>query len=66
MAIGITLVLHQPIILVGPHQKAVSQSTTHAQQVGVFPMVVMMVYGQRLVVQVQILTDIHMTAPTKA
>ena len=46
-AIGITPEILQPTTPVGPHQKAVSQYTTHVQQVGVFQMVVVMVYGQR-------------------
>ena len=66
MTIGIILVLHQQTILVGLHQKAINLSTTRVQPDGASPMVETMVSGQRLLVQVQILKDIHMTAPTKA
>ena len=47
IAIGITTEILQQTIPVGPHQKAVSQSTTHVQPVGVFLTAVVMVYGQR-------------------
>jgi hypothetical protein len=49
---GITPVQNLQIIPVGPHQKAVSQSTTHVQQVGVSLMVAKTEFGQRLLVQV--------------
>ena len=65
ITIGITLVLHQPIIPVGPHQKAINLSMTHVRQVGVFQMVEATVYGLRHVVQVQSSTT-PTTAPTKA
>ena len=60
ITIGITQVLHLQIIPVGPHQKAVSQSTTHVHQVGVFPMAETMVYGQR-----QDLIILHTTVQIK-
>ena len=47
IAIGITPEILQPTTPVGPHQKAVSQSTTHVHQVGVFLTEVVTVYGQR-------------------
>ena len=47
MKIGITPVHLQQTTPVGPHQKAVSQSTTHVHQVGVFLTEVVTVYGQR-------------------
>ena len=46
ITIGITPVHLQPTTPVGPPQKAISQYTTHVQPVGVFQMVVVMVYGQ--------------------
>lgn len=39
-------------IRVGLPQKALNLSMIHVQQVGVFPMVEIMAYGQRLLVQV--------------
>ena len=42
--IGIT---HRVTTPVGPPHQAISQYTTHVQPVGVFQMVVVMVYGQR-------------------
>ena len=47
ITIGITPEILQQTTPVGPHQKAVSQSTTHVHQVGVFLTEVVMVYGQR-------------------
>jgi hypothetical protein len=66
MAIGITQVLHLQMMRVGPDQKAVSQSTTHAQQVGVFPMVATMVSGQRPLGGLYLSTTSHyITPPTE-
>ena len=47
ITIGITPEILQQTTPVGPHQKAVSQSTTHVHQVGVFLTEVVTVYGQR-------------------
>ena len=66
MEIGIIPVQNQQTILVGPHQKAINLSTTHVRQVGVFPTVETMEFGQRLLVQVHLLPKSHYTtAPTK-
>ena len=64
--IGIILVPHLQIILVGQPQKATSQFMIHVQQVGVFPMVAAMVCGQCLLVQAIPFGIIHTIAPTKA
>ena len=47
ITIGITPEILQPTTPVGPPHQAISQYTTHVQLVGVFQMVVVMVYGQR-------------------
>ena len=47
ITIGITPEILQPTTPVGPPRQALSQYTTHVQPVGVFQMVVEMVYGQR-------------------
>ena len=60
ITIGITPEMFLPTTPVGPHQKAVSQSTTHVHQVGVFPMAETMVYGQR-----QDLMILHTTVQMK-
>ena len=65
MTIGITLVHHQQIILVGLHQKVINPSTTHVQLVGVFLMVEAMVYGQKRKAH-QLILAILITTQTKA
>ena len=60
MTIGITPEIFQQTTPVGPHQKAVSQFTTHVLPVGVFLMEIGMVYGQR-----QDLMILHTTVQMK-
>ena len=67
ITIGITQVQKLLTILVGLHQKVLSQSTTHVQPVGVFPTVAKMVSGQGRWVQVHLLLKVHYTTlPTMA
>ena len=67
MAIGIIQVRHLQTILVGPHQINRNLSMIHVQQVGVFPMVAGMVFGQRHWAQVRhLLKVLYTIAPTKA
>ena len=63
ITIGITLVILQQTTPVGPPHQAISQFTTHVLPVGVFLMEVVMVYGQRLLVQVHHIWE-HTTTPT--
>ena len=60
ITIGITPEILQPTIPVGQLQKLRNQFTTHVHQVGVFPMVETMVYGQR-----QDLMILHTTVQMK-
>ena len=60
ITIGITPEILQQTTPVGPPHQAISQYTTHVQPVGVFQMVVVMVFGQR-----QDLMILHSTVQIK-